>query len=76
MGRCSRRPECTRALVYFDWDNKETGGQDGIADHVGIVEKVINNMIYVIEGNSNDRCAERIYHIGYSEILGYGVMLY
>ena len=63
-------------IVYFDWDNKETGGQDGVADNVGIVEKVINDMIYVIEGNSNDRCAERIYHIGYSEILGYGVMLY
>ena len=61
-------------IVYFDWDSKETGGQDGIADHVGIVEKVINNMIYVIEGNFDDRCAERIYHTGYSEILGYGVI--
>ncbi len=61
-------------IVYFDWDNKETGGQDGIADHVGIVEKVINNMIYVIEGNFDDRCSERIYHMGYSEILGYGVI--
>ena len=63
-------------IVYFDWDSKETGGQDGVADHVGIVEKVINDMIYVIEGNSDDRCSERIYHIGYSEILGYGVMQY
>lgn len=61
-------------IVYFDWDSKETGGQDGIADHVGIVEKVINDMIYVIEGNYNDMCAERIYHMDYKEILGYGVM--
>lgn len=63
-------------IVYFDWDNKETGGQDGIADHVGIVEKVINNMIYVIEGNYNDKCVERIYPLGWFEIIGFGKPIY
>lgn len=63
-------------IVYFDWDNKETGGQDGIADHVGIVEKVINDMIYVIEGNYNDKCVERIYPLGWFEIIGFGKPIY
>ena len=27
-------------IIYFDWDNKGSSGpQDGLADHVGIVEK-------------------------------------
>ena len=30
-------------------------------DHVGIVERIGNNYIYTIEGNSNDECKEKKY---------------
>ena len=64
-------------IIYFDWDNKGSSGpQDGLADHVGIVEKVVDDKIYTIEGNSGDSCAERTYTIGYYELLGFGVPQY
>ena len=43
--------------IFFDWD------QDGIPDHVGIVEKFENNIIYTIEGNSNDACVQNRYYV-------------
>ena len=64
-------------IIYFDWDNKgAAGNQDGLADHVGIVEKIIDDKIFTIEGNTGDQCAERTYTIGYYEILGFGVPAY
>lgn len=33
--------------VPFDWDD------DGIADHIGIVERVANGMVYTVEGNTS-----------------------
>ena len=60
-------------IVFFDWNDDE-GGQDGNPDHVGIVEKVENGLIYTVEGNSGDSCRERSYLIGHFEILGYGVL--
>lgn len=61
-------------IIFFDWEDKEGGGLDGKADHVGIVEKVENGRVYTIEGNSADSCLERNYPLGYFEILGYGVL--
>lgn len=61
-------------IIFFDWDNDE--GQDGLADHVGIVEKVENGRVYTIEGNTSDSCRERSYPLGYYEILGYGIPAY
>lgn len=58
-------------IIFFDWADN---GQDGDADHVGIVEKVENGTVYTIEGNSSDMCRERSYSVGYYEILGYGVL--
>lgn len=64
-------------IIYFDWNNQGwSGDQDGVADHVGIVEKVVDNTIYTIEGNSGDQCAERTYSLGYYEVLGFGVPQY
>lgn len=60
-------------IIFFDW---ASDGQDGNADHVGIVEKVENGTVYTIEGNSSDSCRQRSYSIGYYEILGYGVPIY
>lgn len=51
--------------VLFDWEG------DGGADHIGIVEKVENGVVYTIEGNSSDSVARRQYEIGSGNLLGY-----
>ncbi len=64
-------------IIYFDWDEKGSSGpQDGLADHVGIVEKVENGLVYTVEGNSGDSCRENRYAIGHYEIYGYGTPAY
>ena len=62
-------------IIFFDWDNKGSSGpQDGQSDHVGIVEKCENGIVYTIEGNSGDSCRQNQYPVGYYEILGYGIL--
>ena len=64
-------------IIFFDWDNKgSSGAQDGESDHVGIVEKVENGIVYTVEGNSGDCCRINQYSVGHYEILGYGVPAY
>ena len=65
-------------IIFFDWDspNGSSGPQDGLSDHVGIVEKVENGVVYTIEGNTSDSCARRSYSLGHYEILGYGIPAY
>ena len=55
-------------LIFFDWAT-----QDGVPDHVGIVERVENNVVYTVEGNSMDMCRQKQYSLGSSVILGYGM---
>ena len=55
-------------LIFFDWAT-----QDGVPDHVGIVEKVENGMVYTVEGNSRDMCRQKQYSLGSTVILGYGM---
>lgn len=55
-------------LIFFDWAT-----QDGVPDHVGIVEKVENGMVYTVEGNSRDMCRQKQYALGSNVILGYGM---
>lgn len=55
-------------LIFFDWAT-----QDGVPDHVGIVEKVENGMVYTVEGNSRDMCRQKQYSLGSGVILGYGM---
>ncbi len=61
-------------IIFFDWNDEN--GQDGDSDHVGIVEKVENGVVYTVEGNSGDMCQENRYTVGYYEILGYGTPAY
>lgn len=64
-------------IIFFDWDNKGSSGpQNGQSDHVGIVEKCENGIVYTIEGNSGDSCRQNQYSVGHYEILGYGVPAY
>ena len=58
-------------IIFFDWDYVHEG-QDGQADHTGIVEKVENGIVHTVEGNASDECRQCSYPIGYYEILGYG----
>lgn len=57
-------------LIFFDWEN------NGRTDHVGIVEKCENSVVYTIEGNSGDACKRQHYAVGSKKIYGYGVPLY
>jgi hypothetical protein len=64
-------------LIFFDWDNKGSSGpQDDVPDHVGIVERVEDGVIYTIEGNSGDSCRQRSYPVGYYEIWGFATPIY
>lgn len=64
-------------IIFFDWNNKGSSGpQDGQSDHVGIVQKVENGIVYTVEGNSGDSCRQNQYSVGHYEILGYGVPQY
>ena len=54
-------------IVFFDYDS------DGISEHVGIVEKVEDGMIYTVEGNYEDECSKANYPIDYIGINGYGI---
>ena len=57
-------------IIFYDWED------DGIADHVGIVERVENGIVYSIEGNAGDRCIENSHYVRSSPIYGYGVPQY
>ena len=65
-------------IIFYDWNspNGTSGPQNGQADHVGIVEKCENGIIYTVEGNSGDSCRQRQYPVGYYQILGYGMPAY
>ena len=57
-------------IIFFDWEN------DGETDHVGIVEKCENGVVYTVEGNSGDVCRQNQYSVGSSSIYGYGIPAY
>lgn len=57
-------------IIFFDWKS------DGIADHVGIVEYVENDMIYTVEGNVGESCVENRYYLYSSPVYGFGLPLY
>lgn len=57
-------------IIFFDCD------YDNDPDDEGIVEKVGWNYVYTIEENSNDRCRNKKYSLGYKSILGYGINNY
>ncbi len=64
-------------LIFFDWDNKGSSGpQDDLPDHVGIVERVENGIVYTVEGNSGDSCRQRSYSVGHYEIWGYATPIF
>ena len=57
-------------IIFFDWES------DGLADHVGIVEKVDGGFVYTIEGNAGDMCTCCTYEQNSNLIFGYGMPWY
>lgn len=56
-------------IIFFDWDPEAGNG----IEHVGIVDRVENNIVYTVEGNHSDQVNEYNYLIGSSNIYGYAV---
>ena len=58
-------------IVMYDWDDNGIGDNIGHPEHVGIVSKVIGNLITVIEGNKNMAVGERTLRVNGKYIRGY-----
>ena len=57
-------------IIFFDW------GQDGVSDHVGIVEYVEGEVVHTVEGNTSNSVARRSYRLDSNSICGYGTPIY
>lgn len=65
--------------VFYDWQdgtNYATIDNQGAADHVGVVEKVVGATITVIEGNYSNAVKRRTLQVNGRYIRGYGVPNY
>lgn len=62
-------------IICYNWDDK-TQPNDGWADHIGIVVKVENGVITVIEGNYDGEVKERKIKVGDGRIRGYAIPHY
>ena len=60
-------------IIFYDWDDNGSGDKTGWSDHVGIVEKISNGYMTVIEGNYNDAVGRRVIAVNARYIRGYGV---
>lgn len=63
-------------IIFYDWDDNGKGDNRGWPEHVGIVEKVSNNKITVIEGNISNAVGKRELAVNGKNIRGYGVPKY
>ena len=63
-------------IPLYDWQDSGSGDCTGTADHIGIVEKVVNSMITVIEGNYKDAVGRREIAVNGRYIRGYIVPKY
>ena len=63
-------------IIFYDWEDSGIGDATGSANHVGIVEKVVDNTITVIEGNINSSVGRRTIKVNGKYIRGYGIPKY
>ena len=62
-------------IIFFDWNGDWNGTLPtviGPADHIGIVQRVENDKIITIEGNSSNKVAERSYSMDSCNVIGFG----
>ena len=57
-------------LITYNWEDS-TQPNDGYADHIGIVESVVNGQITTIEGNVSDMVKRCYIPVGYGKIRGF-----
>lgn len=62
--------------IFYDWKDDGVGENTDGASHVGIVEKVENGVITVIEGNKTSSVGRRTIAVDGKFIRGYGVPKY
>lgn len=63
-------------IIFYDWEDSGSGDNRGSSDHVGIVEKVENGKITVIEGNYSNSVKRRVISVNGKYIRGYGAPKY
>lgn len=63
-------------IIFYDWEDNGNGDNLGTPNHVGIVEKVSNGTITVIEGNKNEAVQRRTVTVNAKYIRGYGAPKY
>lgn len=76
LGRWMERDDYTPDkgdIIFYDWDDKGKGDCTGNPEHVGVVEKVANGLITVIEGNYHDAVGRRNIIVNARYIRGYGL---
>lgn len=61
----------TGDVIFYDWDDSGKGDNTGWPDHVGLVVKVNDGDITVIEGNKSDSVAERHIKVNAKYIRGF-----
>ena len=60
-------------IIFYDWNDSGKGDCTGNPEHVGVVEKVTDGMITVIEGNYHDAVGRRYIRVDNRYIRGYGL---
>ena len=63
-------------IIMYDWQDPGSGDNQGVPDHVGIVELVSGSTITVIEGNYQDSVTRRYIKVNARNIRGYIVPKY
>ncbi len=63
-------------IIFYDWNDSGKGDNTGWPEHVGLVEKVVNNKITVIEGNYDDSVKRRNISVNSKNIRGFAVPKY
>ena len=74
MGRWAENDDFTPApgdIIMYDWQDSGIGDNTGNPDHVGIVEKVNDGLITVIEGNYSKTVKRRSLAVNGKYIRGY-----
>ena len=63
-------------IVFYEWSDNGKGDNKEWADHVGIVEKVVDNKITVIEGNYSQSVKRRTITKNQKQLRGYAIPKY
>ena len=60
-------------VIFYDWGDSGKGDNTGAPDHVGVVERIDNGQITVIEGNYHNTVGRRKIPVNGKYIRGYGL---